>query len=1341
MELDSHADTIVCGSNCVIIHYTGQECDVSPYTEAYESIKSVPIVQAATAYDNPETGETYILILNQAIWMGDKMSHTLVNPNQLRAYGITVQDNPFIEAPIFISTEDSNFSVPLACKGTILGVATRTPTEQELQTCPHVTLSSDHEWDPQNVRFPKASRTVEEEISRSIGSIMTQSEKIPEDDEDVDSQTNLILDIGALSKRLIASAKVVARQVSQVEVEIQDVPQAKSFQSKGRHSSVTPEDLSERWQIGLEQAKETLRRTTQRLARSAVMPLARRYKADRAFQLKRLDGMWASDTMDGRVKSLDGNRYAQVFSNGSFFAEVYPMATKSDAGQALKTFIMELGVPEELTIDGSKEQTKPKTDFQKYCRRNDIKVTRTEPERPNQNPAEGVIREIRRRWFRTMIRKRVPRKLWDYGVRWTTQVMQRTSTQAGGLRGICPLQDVTGETPDISEYLDFGFYDHVSYKENAGLGTAAIGRWLGVSHRVGGLMSYWVLTQTGTVISRTTVQRITNLDKETDEVKQSVNEFDVEVSRRFKEEEKDFTYDGAKPNPEDWSEYLENDAEFQEEFDNIVNDPNVPEADDSFTPDVFGDTYLNMELAIPRDSDGPEFAKVTKRLRDKDGLPIGKANDNPILDTRMYQVEYSDGHKASLAANAIAENMFAQVDAEGNRHVLFKEIIDHRTDGSELNQQDAFITTRSGTKRRRETTKGYEILVQWKDGSTTWVALKDMKNSYPVQLAEYSIQRRIAGEPAFAWWVKHVLSKRNRIIGKLKAKYWVRTHKFGVKIPKSVEEAKRIDDENGDTLWWDAICKEMKNVRPAFEVWEKPISELPPGYQKITGHMVFDVKMGENFRRKARFVADGHKTKTPAALCYSSVVSRDSVRIALTIAALNDLDILACDIQNAYLTADCRERVWILAGPEFGSEAGQNMLVKKALYGLKSSGAAFRAHLAETLDAMGYRPSYADPDVWLRPAVKPDGTEYYEYILCYVDDVLCISHDPKKSMKRIQEDFKLKDDKIAEPDVYLGATLSKMKLESGKQCWTMSPEQYVKAAVTNVEEDLAKNGKRLPSKCVTPFSSNYAPWLEDTPELKADGVQRFQELIGQLRWAVEIGRVDILLEVALLSSYLAMPRVGHLEQAFHIFGYLKSHPKRKLAFDPAHPSIHENRFQRCDWTEFYRDAKEAIPNNMPTPRGNCMSTHCFVDANHAGDTETRRSQTGILLFCNTAPIIWFSKRQNSVEASTFGSEFTAMKNAVEMIEALRYKLRMFGVPVDGPTNIFCDNGAVVVNTTRPESTLSKKHHSIAYHRVREAVAAETVRVSKEHTSTNLADLFTKTLPSPRREDLLDSFTY
>ena len=100
-----------------------------------------------------------------------------------------------------------------------------------------------------------------------------------------------------------------------------------------------------------------------------------------------------------------------------------------------------------------------------------------------------------------------------------------------------------------------------------------------------------------------------------------------------------------------------------------------------------------------------------------------------------------------------------------------------------------------------------------------------------------------------------------------------------------------------------------------------------------------------------------------------------------------------------------------------------------------------------------------------------------------------------------------------------------------------------------------------------------------------------------------------------------------------------------------------------------------------------------------------------------------------------------MKNAVELTQSLRYELRMFGVPVEGATNVFCDNEAVYQNTTMPESTLKKKHHSIAYHRCREAVAACTVRVAKEGTQTNLSNLFTKLLPQARREELLDKFTY
>ena len=148
-------------------------------------------------------------------------------------------------------------------------------------------------------------------------------------------------------------------------------------------------------------------------------------------------------------------------------------------------------------------------------------------------------------------------------------------------------------------------------------------------------------------------------------------------------------------------------------------------------------------------------------------------------------------------------------------------------------------------------------------------------------------------------------------------------------------------------------------------------------------------------------------------------------------------------------------------------------------------------------------------------------------------------------------------------------------------------------------------------------------------------------------------------------------------------------PKRKLFFDPQYPNIDERAFKEHDWYEFYRDAKERLPNNSPKPRGNMVLTHCFVDSDHAGDKVTRRSQTGILIFVNWAPILWYSKRQNTVEMSTFGGEFIAMKTAVEQVESLRYKLHMLGVPLEGPTNMICDNEVVFKNTSILDSTLRR----------------------------------------------------
>lgn len=319
------------------------------------------------------------------------------------------------------------------------------------------------------------------------------------------------------------------------------------------------------------------------------------------------------------------------------------------------------------------------------------------------------------------------------------------------------------------------------------------------------------------------------------------------------------------------------------------------------------------------------------------------------------------------------------------------------------------------------------------------------------------------------------------------------------------------------------------------------------------------------------------------------------------------------------------------------------------------------------------------------------------------------------------------------------ADVSKMQLPDGRVVWTMSPRTYVKNAVGVVERllDEDQEGYALKSKVKNPFLTGYRPELDVTDELSPELASRYMQLIGILRWSVEIGRIDIFLEVSLLSQYQANPRIGHLEAAYHVFAYLKSHLDMGcLAYDPVDPDVDESVFNsKADWTEFYGRVEEELPSNMPEPCGKPATISAFVDANHAGNVVTRRSHTGILIFVQNALIIWFSKRQNTVESATYGSELVAQRICKDLVVGLRYKLRMFGIRIEGPANVFCDNRGVVKNSNIPESMLLKKHNAVNYHAVREAVAAGILRVGKEDGETNLVDLMTKVLPGTRQWEL------
>jgi len=197
-----------------------------------------------------------------------------------------------------------------------------------------------------------------------------------------------------------------------------------------------------------------------------------------------------------------------------------------------------------------------------------------------------------------------------------------------------------------------------------------------------------------------------------------------------------------------------------------------------------------------------------------------------------------------------------------------------------------------------------------------------------------------------------------------------------------------------------------------------------------------------------------------------------------------------------------------------------------------------------------------------------------------------------------------------------------------------------------------------------------------------------------------------------------------------------SHGRSKLVLDLSKPKLDESVFcSDVDWKDFYGDVEEELPPSMPKPRGRSIQISAFVDVAHTGNLVTRRSHTGILIFLNNALISWYSKQQNTVETSTFGSEFVSLCIVTEQIKALRYKLRMFGIPIDGPANVFCDNEGVVKNTSIPESTLTKRHNAINFHAVREAAAASIIRVGKEDSETNLADPLSKVVTFERQRAL------
>ena len=281
----------------------------------------------------------------------------------------------------------------------------------------------------------------------------------------------------------------------------------------------------------------------------------------------------------------------------------------------------------------------------------------------------------------------------------------------------------------------------------------SLGRWIDVSHKVGQQMSYWILTISGHVISCVTVQRLTADEKHSDGWRGLIEDYDKRIEKRsdIKNPETTNPEEICKVNRLSMDAY---DKEFIDDMTKLISDDTIPEQDSRMNTDVL-DGYVNMEIALSRGDEGNlEHEIVKKRAVDRGGIPIGVANSNPMLDSRVYDLEYSDGSLDAFTANIIAENILSQVDDQGHRQSIMDEIMNHTKTSNTINKDDPLYIS-----HKTKTTKGWEICVLWKDTSFTWVVMKDMQHAYPIELALYAKANGISEELAFIWWVNKVIKK------------------------------------------------------------------------------------------------------------------------------------------------------------------------------------------------------------------------------------------------------------------------------------------------------------------------------------------------------------------------------------------------------------------------------------------------------------------------------------------------------------------------------------------------------------------------------------------------------
>lgn len=1255
-------------------------------------------VDAVTAVLD-SNGDVHLIGVGSATWDGRSSQHeSLINSHHVRSSKCEVNDVAKIHGgsqDVRLKTSNGFISLPLEFDGDTMKLHLREPTDEELATLGVVWLKP-----------PMVNHN-----SRSIrrNRVDLSKYRLQEDSEEAEAPPPA--EEGAVQEEII----VPARQVRFADdVNLDHWKQLLGF----------PSD---------EVVEKTIESTTQLLHEPVEMErreIPRQHRKKRLLPLhpKRLRGRVDADTFFSTVKSIRNYKCVQLFVHVlSDFIFIRCMQRESHSHGAYQDFVREVGAPEMIITDNSKTQTGKK--WEATNRKLLTKQRKFAPHNQNQNKAERRIQDVKRKTMTVLYRFNAPLVFWCYCMCFIVDCMNVTAKRKLNWRTSSEI--LNGDTPDISVFR-FHFWQPIEYYEPTARCPESLwkrGRFLGIAWDSGDRFTYIVWTEPDGDWKNggELVRNIVRPRKQDSIVPEELKEDDNNRLSGWKFQKKVATRKRRSPNKTIYKYELQDLEEVSEDDDSVVD-----EVKDEPRPVV--ELFDPATFGLDEVDDDPDLAKQHDQ-GGKTEEPTEPSDESPPTTNNQPQSKTS-------------------TDSKDGDQVDYLEMIKAINDQFSRPDEVPNIggSTVVGVEAHEWRNGSLQFKVLWSDGDTSWELLRDLREDHPRLVARYIVEKNVSrstrGGDRVLQWAKKVIRDTDRAmrrivrlydfflndddsIGKIrriqkgsrkrkKVKLKPR-FKYGIEVPRDPEHALKLDEANGNHNWAEAMGIEVDDLLKldCFEFKEAGWRPSESGWQSTTLHMIFDVK--HDLRHKARLVAGGHLVEVFDTPVYSSTVKSISVQLLHVIAHKVDLKQLCGDIGNAFVNAYTNEKVFVYrAGIEFGENAGKAIVIKKALYGLRSSAERFHSHLADTLRSFGFKQTRFDNDVWIR---FNETDKMYEYVCTHVDDFMIVSRNPDPIMKEIESVYLVKDSSKGPPDYYLGNDYKK----DGKGRWCIGCKKYLTEAIDRIEAIFGN----LPKKD-TPMVDGDNPELDTSSPLNDDDHRKYQMLLGMLNWIVCLGRIDVGFATSSLSRFTACPRKGHLDRALRVFGYLKKYKNRRIVVDSRDPIlVGGTDALDLDFTEifkeFYPDAAEEIDEKLPKGHIDELEITAFVDSDHAHDKVTRRSITGLLILVGRTPVFFMSKRQGAIETSTYGAEFCAMKTAVEEVIAVRYMLRCLGVKVKHASLVCGDNKGVIQGSTISDSLLKKKHVAIAYHKTREAAAAGIIHPIKIDSVNNFADLLTKAL--------------